>query len=205
MPTNCQTDISETVMSAVDSSPSQGAKRKPRPNVCRNLGDAPERRENQLPGEADDDDRQHGRHEDQRAVGGAKAKARQAEQGGEHQADGVLHGHVNQEEQAVVPEGVPERNRPGRVGQQRAEIAETDEDKAVVGLAQVKRIEDRGDQRIDREQRVDENGGSKKEGQHAQIISARHADDAGLRSRCQGSRPRKKGPLLFLFQRPRCR
>ena len=37
MPTNCHTEISETVRSAVDSSPSHGANRKPSPKTCRNI------------------------------------------------------------------------------------------------------------------------------------------------------------------------
>ena len=36
MPTNCHTEMSETVMRAEDSRPSHGAKRKPRPTLCRN-------------------------------------------------------------------------------------------------------------------------------------------------------------------------
>ena len=41
MPTNCHTEISEMVMSAVDSWPSQGAKRKPKPKEFRNILEMP--------------------------------------------------------------------------------------------------------------------------------------------------------------------
>ncbi len=42
MPTNCQTEISETVMRAVLSWPSQGANSVPRPKVARKLLEMPQ-------------------------------------------------------------------------------------------------------------------------------------------------------------------
>jgi hypothetical protein len=145
MPTNCQTEMRETVSSAVDSWPSfQKARR-----------NAPERVEHELPDEADDNDRQHGRQEDERAIDAAADQPRQAEQHGESQADAVLHHHVNGEENQVVAERVPELARPVGICQECLEILETDEAAHSRLVARIKAQSDRVDQRIDREQGVD--------------------------------------------------
>ena len=155
MPTNCQTEISEIVSSAVDSWPSQGANKLPRPTAFKSaLGDAPERVEDELPDEADDDDRQHRRQEDQRAVDAAAAEPRQAEQHGEHQPDAS----------SAPPCGWRRRsgccasafqNWPDqlRIGQQCVEIVEADEAAGARLVAGIEAEADRVDQRVDREER----------------------------------------------------
>ena len=117
MPTNCQTEISASVTSAVEGRPSQGANQRAEADrLQRALGDAPQRRQDQVPGEADDHDRQHGRQEDHRAIEALELEPRQAQQTRERDADRVLHQHVDGEEDQVVPGRVPERLRPDRVG-----------------------------------------------------------------------------------------
>ena len=56
---------------------------------------------------------------------------------------------MNEKEIAIVAEGIPERHRPCGVGQQRLEIAEAIEEVSAVRLAQIERIEDRGEEGID--------------------------------------------------------
>ena len=53
-----------------------------------------------------------------------KAQLRQRQHGGQRHADRVLHQHVDEEEDEVVLQRVPERRRPCRVEQQGVEIAE---------------------------------------------------------------------------------
>ena len=128
MPTNCQTEISASVTSAVEGRPSQGANQASQAHrLQRAFGDAPQRRQDQVPGEADDDHRQHGRQEDDRAIEPLELEARQAQEPCERDADRVLHRHVHGEENQIVPGRVPKRLRPDRVGQQRDEIGEADE------------------------------------------------------------------------------
>ena len=63
----------------------------------------------------------------ERAVDGSPGQCRQAEEHRQREPDRVLHDHVDGEEDEVVPERVPERTRPARVGQKGDEIAEADE------------------------------------------------------------------------------
>ena len=81
---------------------------------------APDRAQDQLPGEADDHHRQHGRHEDGGAVEGPARQVRHRQDRRERHADRVLHQHVDHEEVEIVPERVPELAGPALVEEQHA-------------------------------------------------------------------------------------
>ncbi len=103
MPTNCHTEISASVTSAVEGRPSQGANQAPSPTALqRAFGDAPQRRQDEVPGEADDHHREHRRQEDDGAVERLQLQAGQAEQARQRDADRILHRHVDGEEHEVV-------------------------------------------------------------------------------------------------------
>ena len=157
MPTNCQTEIRETVISAVLSWPSQGAKSWGRPMVFEEpLGDAPERAQDQLPDETDDDDREHGRQEDEGAIDVAPEEPRQAQHGGQRDADDVLHRHMDGEEDQIVDQRVAELVGPDRMGQQVDEVLEPREMRDAGLVLAVEGVADGVEQGIDREERVDE-------------------------------------------------
>src|SRR5882724_2060689 len=65
-------------------------------------GYAPQRGEDQVPGESNDDNREHRRQEHDGAIETLKLQARQAQQSCERDADRVLHAHVHGEEDQIV-------------------------------------------------------------------------------------------------------
>jgi hypothetical protein len=135
MPTNCQTETSARVVSAYSSLPSQGANRIAEADrVQHRGGDAPDRREDQLPGEADDHEGEDRRHEDRRAVERREAQPRMREDRGQRDADGVLHQHVDQEEPEIVAERVPERSAQSGSRNSVRKFCEPDEDALLVDL-----------------------------------------------------------------------
>ncbi|MNS97007.1 hypothetical protein D3C72_1313290 [compost metagenome] len=85
--------------------------------IHQRLAHTPQRRQDQLPDEADDDDGQQGGQEDQGAVAALALQTLEAEEGGQQQADGILQQHVDEEKLAVVPHRIPETLRPLRVEQ----------------------------------------------------------------------------------------
>ena len=79
MPTFCQTEISDTAISAEPGLPSQGAKKRLHADqIHEKRRDAPDRRQDQLPDEADDDEGKQRRQEDRRPVEGRETQLRDA-------------------------------------------------------------------------------------------------------------------------------
>ena len=76
MPTNCQTEISAERGERVVFLAEPGREQALQPDAIEQVGrDAPDRRQDQLPDEADDDEGEDGRDEDRRAVEGREAAA----------------------------------------------------------------------------------------------------------------------------------
>jgi hypothetical protein len=84
---------------------------------------------------------------------------------------------MDREEDRVVAEGVPERLRPIGVGQQGDEIAEADEGLLAGIVGGVEAQADRVDQRVDREDRLDEKGRSQ---EHDDVDRPSPSSDGGV-------------------------
>ena len=159
MPTNCQTEISDSAVSAYSSRPSHGAKSALQAHrVEQARGDAPERRQDQLPGEADDHEAEDRGDEDRRAVERGEPQARRGEQRREQDADRVLHQHMDQEEPGVVAERVPEARRPARIAEEGAEVAEARRTLRPLDAAEEREVQ-RREQRHDHDRGVDRDRG----------------------------------------------
>ena len=195
MPTNCQTEISaergQRILFLAEPRREQALQPDEVEQVRR---DAPERRQDQLPDEADDDEGQDRRHEDRRAVEGAEAQLRAGQQRGQQHADRVLHQHVDDEEPEIVPERVPEAGRPARVAEQRAEIVEADEDRLLVDDVEQRQLQ-RAEQRQDHDSRIDE---------HAPAPGTRRCASATVPVFASSAQPWHDVPPLSISRRRSC-
>ena len=75
MPTNCQTEISATVIRRRFPGRARARKVGQADGLQETLGDAPERGQDQLPDETDDHHREHGRQENEGAIDARRAAA----------------------------------------------------------------------------------------------------------------------------------
>ena len=113
--------------------------------------------QDQLPGEADDDEGEHGRQEEDRSVERAAAQFRDGQERGQRDADRVLQQQVEDEEVDVVPQRLPKVDRPIRIAEQGGKVGEAHEGRDVVDLAEEREPERIGE-RHDHQGRVDEEG-----------------------------------------------
>ena len=134
----------------------------PRPEVRAQAGraqqasrDTPQGAEDQLPDEADDHKRQHGRREEQRPVDGQAGEAPRAEQRRQQQPDRILHEHVDGEEDEVVPHGAPEPRRIEGVGDQAGVVLQPHEHDASAFRVSMETQSQGIEQRVDHERGID--------------------------------------------------
>ena len=71
------------------------------------FGHAPQRTQNQFPDKANDDKGKHGGHEERRAEKADATDQPGGEDGGQEQADRILHHHMDEEEDDVMFERPP--------------------------------------------------------------------------------------------------